>query len=111
MSWVGVTMYLTLDAINATLATMTDCRADTRVALTYNQPPAVLAGATARIAAAFAGIASEMGEPFVSWFHPGQIDQLLRAHGFGEIADFGLEEARPTYFPGRADVEIAGASG
>jgi hypothetical protein len=59
--------------------------------------------------AAFAGIASEMGELFVSRFHPGQIDQLLHAHGFGEIADFGPEEARATYFPGRAGVEIAGA--
>jgi O-methyltransferase involved in polyketide biosynthesis len=102
-------MDLTFDAINATLATMTGCRAGIRVVLTYNQPPAALAGSTTRIAAAFAGIASEMGEPFVSWFHPGQIDQLLRAHGFGEIADFGPEEARATYFPGRADVEIAGA--
>ena len=108
-SWVGVTMYLTLDAINATLATMTGCRAGTRVVLTYNQPPAALAGATAQIAAAFAGIASEMGEPFVSWFHAGQIGQLLRAHGFGEIADFGPDEARAAYFPGRAGVEIAGA--
>jgi methyltransferase (TIGR00027 family) len=108
-SWVGVTMYLTLDAINATLATMAGCRAGTRVVLTYNQPLAALAGTTAQIAAAFAGIAAEMGEPFVSRFLPGQIDQLLRRHGFGEIADFGPDEARATYFQGRTDVEIAGA--
>lgn len=38
-SWVGVTMYLTLDAINATLAMMAGCRPGTRVVLTYNQPP------------------------------------------------------------------------
>ena len=108
-SWVGVTMYLTLDAISATLATMAGCRAGSRVVLTYNQPPAVLGGTTARIAAAFAGIAAEMGEPFVSRFLPGQIDQLLREHGFGEIADFGPDEARASYFQDRADVDIAGA--
>src|SRR5690349_6054225 len=38
-SWVGVTMYLTLDAIRATVATMAQCRRGTRVVLTYNQPP------------------------------------------------------------------------
>ena len=108
-SWVGVTMYLTLDAISATLATMAGCRAGSRVVLTYNQPPAVLRGTTAQIAAAFAGIAAEMGEPFVSRFLPGQIHQLLREHGFGEIADFGPDEARAVYFQGRTDVEIAGA--
>lgn len=108
-SWVGVTMYLTLDAINATLATMAGCPVGTQVVLTYNQPPAALAGTTGQIAAAFAGIAAEMGEPFVSRFLPGQIDHLLREHGFGEIADFGPDEARATYFQGRAEVEIAGA--
>jgi methyltransferase (TIGR00027 family) len=108
-SWVGVTMYLTLDAIEATLVTMSGCQAGTRVVLTYNQPPAALGGTTAQIAAAFAGIAAEMGEPFVSRFLPGQIDQLLREHGFGEIVDFGPDQARTRYFQGRADVEIAGA--
>jgi methyltransferase (TIGR00027 family) len=108
-SWVGVTMYLTLGAIHAALATMARCRAGTRVVLTYNQPPAALAGITAQIAATFAGLAAEMGEPFVTRFLPAEIAQLLHQHGFGEITDFGPDEARAAYFPGRADVEIAGA--
>jgi len=102
-------MYLTLDAISATLATMAGCRPGSRVVLTYSQPPAVLGGTTAQIAAAFAAIAAEMGEPFVSRFLPGQMDQLLREHGFGEIADFGPDEARASYFQGCTDVDIAGA--
>jgi O-methyltransferase involved in polyketide biosynthesis len=102
-------MYLTLDAISATLATMADCRPGTRVVLTYNQPPAALGSTTAQIAAAFAGIAAEMGEPFVSRFLPGQINQLLREHGFGEITHFGPHEARAAYFQGRTDIDIAGA--
>jgi methyltransferase (TIGR00027 family) len=109
ISWLGVTMYLTLDAIQATLATMAKCRAGTRVVLTYNQPPVVLEGLTARIAAAFAGLAAEMGEPFVSRFLPGEIQQLLRGHGFGDIVDFGPHEARAAYFQGRDDIDIAGA--
>jgi methyltransferase (TIGR00027 family) len=108
-SWVGVTMYLTVDAIHATLATLAQCPPGTRVVLTYNQPAAALAGSTAQIAATFAGLAAEMGEPFISRFLPGEIAQLLRGHGFGEITDLGADEARAAYFPGKANVEIAGA--
>jgi methyltransferase (TIGR00027 family) len=108
-SWIGVTMYLTLEAIHATLGTLAQGRAGTRVVLTYNQPPAALTGGTAQIAATFAGLAAEMGEPFISRFRPAEIGQLLRGHGFGDITDFGPDEARAAYFQGRAGVEIAGA--
>ena len=108
-SWVGVTMYLTPDAIHATLATMARCPPGTRVVLTYNQPPAALTGSTAQIAATFAGLATEMGEPFISRFLPGQIAQLLHEHGYDQVTDFGPDEARAAYFPGQAGIEIAGA--
>jgi methyltransferase (TIGR00027 family) len=109
VSWVGVTMYLTLDAIHATLATLTGCQPGTRVVLSYNQPPAALTGSTAQIAATFAALAADMGEPFLSRFLPAQMAQLLHEHGFGQITDFGPDQARAAYFPGQADVEIAGA--
>ncbi len=38
-SWIGVTMYLTLDAIDATLRTISECVPGSQVALSYNQPP------------------------------------------------------------------------
>lgn len=109
VSWVGVTMYLTLDAIHATLATLASCRPRSRVVLTYNQPPAALTGSTAQIAATFAALAADMGEPFLSRFLPTEIAQLLHEHGFGQITDFGPDQARAAYFPGQADIEIAGA--
>jgi methyltransferase (TIGR00027 family) len=109
ISWVGVTMYLTLDAIHATLATLAGCRPGSRVVLTYNQPPAALTGSTAQIAATFAALAADMGEPFLSWFLPTEMAQLLHQHGFEQITDFGPDQARAAYFPRQADVEIAGA--
>jgi methyltransferase (TIGR00027 family) len=111
VSWVGVTMYLTLDAIHihATLATLAGCQPGTRVVLSYNQPPAALTGSTAQIAATFAALAADMGEPFLSRFLPAEAAQLLHEHSFGAITDFGPDEARATYFPGHADAEIAGA--
>jgi methyltransferase (TIGR00027 family) len=109
ISWVGVTMYLTLDAIHATLATLAGCHPGSQVVLTYNQPPAALTGSTAQIAATFAGLAADMGEPFLSRFLPAGIAELLQQHGFRQITDFGPDQARAAYFPGQADVEIAGA--
>jgi methyltransferase (TIGR00027 family) len=109
VSWLGVTMYLTLDAIRATLATLAGCQPGTRVVLTYNQPTAVLTGSTAQIAATFAALAADMGEPFLSRLLPTEIAQLLHEHGFGQITDFGPDQARAAYFPKQADVEIAGA--
>jgi methyltransferase (TIGR00027 family) len=114
-SWMGVTMFLTLDAIHATLATTAQCRPGTRVVLSYSQPPAVPAGGTAPIAGTFAGLAAEMGEPFISRFRPGEMTQLLHEHGFGQITGFGPDQARAAYFPaqtsfpGQADSEVARA--
>jgi O-methyltransferase involved in polyketide biosynthesis len=108
-SWVGVTTYLTLDAIHAALATMAQCPPGTSVVLTYNLPVAAMSGSTAQIAATFAELAADMGEPFVSRFLPGEMAWLLREHGFGQISDFGPDEGRAAYFPGQADIEIAGA--
>ena len=108
-SWIGVTMYLTLDAIKATLATIAQCLPGSRVVLTYNQPHHALDGFSLQVTSAFSAIAAEMGEPFVSLFVPGEIDVLLGDHGIGEIMHFGPDEARVAYFNGRDDVEIAGA--
>jgi methyltransferase (TIGR00027 family) len=108
-SWIGVTMYLTLDAINATLATIAQCRPGTQIALTYNQPRHALDDFALQVTSAFSAIAAEVGEPFVSLFVPDEIDELLQTHRFGNIVHFGTREARVAYFDARDDVEIAGA--
>ena len=108
-SWIGVTMYLTLDAIGATLGTIAQCQAGTKVVLTYNQPSHALDEFSRRVTSTFTAIATEMGEPFVSLFLPSEIEDLLRGHGLKDIAHFGPQEARAVYFDGRSDVEIAGA--
>jgi methyltransferase (TIGR00027 family) len=108
-SWLGTVQFLTLDAIKATLGTVSACLAGSRVVVTYNQPLSAVQGVAAQVSAAFVGIATEMGEPFVSRFLPDQIAQLLRQHGFGDTADFGPEDARVRYFEGRTEVDVGGA--
>jgi hypothetical protein len=57
----------------------------------------------------FGAIATEMGEPFVSFFVPDEIEGLLRNLGFDDIVHFGPREARAAWFSGAVDMEIAGA--
>jgi len=108
-SWIGVTMYLSLAAINATLTTIARNAPGTQLALTYNQPSTVLDDLSAKVTATFASIATELGEPFISLFVPDQITDLLRQHAFDQIEHFGPDEARVTYFQEDQDVSIAGA--
>jgi methyltransferase (TIGR00027 family) len=108
-SWIGVTMYLTLDAIEATLGTISQCMPGSQVALTYNQPHRVLDDIALQVTSTFEAIATEMGEPFVSLFAPDEIEGLLRNHGFDDIVQFGPQEARAAWFSGAAGVAIAGA--
>ncbi len=108
-SWLGVTMYLRPEAIRATLATVANCAAGTRIVLTYNQPQVALQGLGAQVEAVIARVVGDLGEPFVSLFTPGEAEQLLRGHGFGEVTHFGPGEALATYFSGRTDVRLGGA--
>jgi methyltransferase (TIGR00027 family) len=107
--WVGVTMYLTPEAIEATLATVTQFPASSRLVLTYNLPLSALCGAAKRTHTVLYNTAADMGEPFVSLFRPGEIERLLRRYGYTQIEHFGPKEALAAYFPGRQDVRFGGA--
>ncbi len=108
-SWLGVTMYLTLDAIRATLATVSAGPSGTTIVLTYNQPPSALQGIGRQLEQALRAMVGGMGEPVVTTFTPAEIEELVRSEGFGEVTHFGPEEALETYFPGREDVRFGGA--
>jgi methyltransferase (TIGR00027 family) len=108
-SWIGVTMYLTLDAIRAILATVAACSAGSRLVLTYNRPSSALTGLGLALDASLGKLADDVGEPFVSLFEPVEIERVLREEGFDDIIHFGPDEAIQTYFAGRTDVVFGGA--
>jgi O-methyltransferase involved in polyketide biosynthesis len=81
-SWTGATMYLTLDAIAATLATIGRALPGTQIVLTYNRPRQALDAFGLGVTSAFQAMAIEMGEPFVSLFVPDTIEELLLSHGY-----------------------------
>lgn len=105
-SWIGVTMYLTLAAIEATLETAAACPPGSRIVLTYNPPPSALDGQAISMHGTMSRVVGEMGEPWISLFTPEEAEALLQRCGFGEVAHFGPAEAIRTYFEGRTDVRL-----
>jgi methyltransferase (TIGR00027 family) len=108
-SWIGVTMYLTRDAIISTLETILAAAPKSRIVLTYNRPVSALQSGESSTASTLRRITQEMGEPFISLFEPAEIEQLLLEVGFGDIVHFGPDEAVRTYFQGRSDVRLHGS--
>jgi methyltransferase (TIGR00027 family) len=105
-SWIGVTMYLTQAAIEATLETVAACPPDSRIVLTYNLPPSALQDGGREIGSRMSRMAGEMGEPWISFFTPAEAEALLHRCGFGDVDHFGPAEAIRTYFAGRPDVRL-----
>jgi hypothetical protein len=89
-------MYLTLDAITATLATIAQSLPGTQLGLTYNQPHYALDSFAVAVASTLTEIAREIGEPFASLFLPTEIKELLRKQNFGDIVDFGRRRLGPS---------------
>ena len=108
-SWIGVIMYLTLEAIEATLTTIRAAAPGSRVVLTYDLPSDALSGLGTETQGVLARIVADLGEPMVRRFRPAEIEALLRRLGFTSVEHVGPEEAKATYFPGRDDVAFGGA--
>ncbi len=89
--WEGVTPYLTLDAIGATLDAIAERSAsDSVLAMTYGTPEMTSWGGTPkRVIPAILGV---LGEPFRGLIEPREAASLVRERGFDVEDDSGAEE-------------------
>ena len=99
-SWIGVTMYLTRDAIDETLTTIAGSSSGTRLVLTYDIPRHSLGPTAQAHYDRVSTSAAALGEPFVSLFEPAEIEQVLHRFGFQVTSHFGPAEAVARYFGG-----------
>jgi methyltransferase (TIGR00027 family) len=97
-SWLGVTMYLTEDAIDAVLWTIAQFPPTSEIALTFTQPPDSLSGKESSFHSSLSKVVTGAGEPFVSFFTPATIEKKLYKAGFKTIAFLSTEEAEERYF-------------
>jgi methyltransferase (TIGR00027 family) len=93
VSWLGVSMYLTGDAVAATLAAIGSLAAGTELVMEYALP-AELRDARGAAYATFAlQVAAERGEPWLSFFTPDELAELLHAHGLSVVERRSQQDA------------------
>ena len=99
----GVSMYLTKDAIVATLRQVAVLAPGSTLAMSFMLPlelvdPEVRTGVERAIAGARAN-----GTPFISFFTPAEMLTLARAAGFSEVQHVSAAMLAQRYFAGRTD--------
>ena len=105
--WLGVVIYLSREAIAATLALVAGVPGG-EIAFDYGEPAEAYAGPRrAAFEARMARVAA-IGEPWLSFFRPAELDAELRRIGFAEIEDLGPHEIARHYF---ADPPPPGTAG
>jgi methyltransferase (TIGR00027 family) len=85
VSWLGVTMYLTREAIGETLAVIGGFAPGTEIVVDYILPADLRDAAGRTYAEAVGSMAAERGEPWLSSFSPHDMSSLLEEHGFPSI--------------------------
>jgi len=104
IAWLGVTPYLTHEAVKKTLAFVAEKRArGTSIVFDYPAPADNLDPVQRARAARMAERVAAMGEPFRSSFDPKALAEELRALGFSKVEDFDCAALNARYFSGRSD--------
>jgi methyltransferase (TIGR00027 family) len=86
VGWLGVTMYLTREAIGRTLGEIGRLAPGTEVVLDYLLPAELRDPAGQLYADLVAPVAAQHGEPWLSFFRPDELSALLVEHGLTVVA-------------------------
>jgi methyltransferase (TIGR00027 family) len=110
-SWLGVVPYLSLTAIRTTLSYVASVAGAGGIAFDYGLSPDGLAPDRRALFDAMAARVSAAGEPWRTFFAPGDLERDLRGLGFAEVCDLGGEEINARYFARRQDRLAVGSLG
>ena len=108
-SWLGVTMYLTRDAVMGTLRYVAQRPAGSGVTFDYMTPPHKLPWLRRIGFHLVARRVAKAGEPWKTWFDAGQLALELRAMGLGRLEDLDGPALNERFFGGR-ERRLGGAS-
>ncbi len=103
VAWLGVTMYLTPDAVAGTLAAVAGFAPGTELIADYLLPPDARDEAGALYGTLVAQASADQGEPWRSCFTPGQMAELARRAGFGAARAVSQRDTIPAELWQRAD--------
>jgi methyltransferase (TIGR00027 family) len=102
-SCLGVTEYLTAEAVTATLRFIASAPVGSAVTFDYMLSPSLLTPAQRFRFDAIAQRVALAGEPWQTFFDPGLLTGDLRAMGFACVDDNGPEQINTRYFKNRKD--------
>ncbi len=103
VSWLGVTMYLTREAILATLTDLGGFAPRSEIVTDHLLPAELRDAAGNGYAEAVAPVAAEQGEPWRTFLSPAAMADLLREAGFEVVEQAGQRESVPPELWNRTD--------
>ncbi|QTD47154.1 class I SAM-dependent methyltransferase [Ottowia testudinis] len=109
-TWLGVTVYLTPEAVMATLTQVAALPAGSSITFDYRVPQALLNPFEQAVTELFEQQVAAQGEPWLSSFEPEALGQQLHALGFSRVDDPGADAINARYFPRRKDGLRCGAA-
>ena len=103
-SWLGVTQYLTEEAVLSTLSCIAEGTAEgSSIVFDFNLQERLLDDTDREVGAWYAKGAAAMGEPWRSLFDPHELEIRLRGLGFPGVAHLSKADATKRYLEGRED--------
>ena len=109
--WLGVTVYLTHEAVYATLAAIAALPGGAEIVFDYAAPPEAIDHPAARAAhEELARNVAAAGEPLRAYFDPPALGARLAALGFREIEDCAANVVAARYAPGREPMRRSGGA-
>ena len=103
VGWLGVSYYLTRDAVARTLDALARLAPGSELVMDYALPEGLRDAEGEAYARIAAQVVRESGEPQRSLFAPGEIDGLLADHGFRVEENVSLRDAVPAHLWRRDD--------
>jgi len=103
VSWMGVTMYLTADAVLATLGTVAGFAAGSCLCFDYRVPVTMLNPIERVVSEVLEQQIAALGEPWLSTFDPAQLQRQLLELGFRSAESATADDLNLRYFARRKD--------
>jgi methyltransferase (TIGR00027 family) len=102
-SWLGVSYYLPLDAVRATLRFVAGQQAPSALVFDYAVAESAVPPRYRHMLPPFLAYLATTSEPWQTWFVPEELTNELRGMGFTHIAHLDADQSTARYLAGRMD--------
>jgi methyltransferase (TIGR00027 family) len=102
-SWLGVMMYLTAEAIAATLGCVSGCGSGSEIVVSYDVSEDFLDDTAREMVKAEARLVAAVGEPYLIRMPPVQAEAVVEAAGLEVVEHLESHALADRYFAGRSD--------